>query len=115
MAENKDIEVIDEIIVESNKKNKVKKMNNEMSAAREVDSRLPDEPFRDWCKRRGFSVAKGYAMIKAGTAPRTIQLPGCRSRTVTPAADAEWEAKYCTESTIDPEDSQAARDKCRGA
>ncbi len=90
-------------------------MKDKVSAAKTADPRLPDESFRDWCKRRGFSVAKGYSMIADGTAPRTIQIPGCRSRTVTPAADAEWEAKYCTESVIDPDDSKAARDRCRGA
>lgn len=90
-------------------------MKKEKSKTKVVDPRLPDEPFRNWCERRGFSVAKGYAMIKEGTAPRTIQLPGRRSRTVTPKADAEWEAKYCTESVIDPDASATARDRCRGA
>ena len=45
-------------------------MKKEKSKTKVVDPRLPDEPFRNWCERRGFSVAKGYAMIKEGTARR---------------------------------------------
>ena len=74
--------------------------------------RLPDEPFKEWCERRGFSVWKGYQMIREGTAPRTIKIG--RKRTVPPAADAEWEAKYCVESTIDEVDAKTARDNRRG-
>lgn len=76
-------------------------------------ARLPDESFREWCKRRGFSIAKGYDMIRKGCAPRTIKIG--RQRTVPASADAEWEAKYCTESTIDPEVSEAARVRRMGA
>lgn len=75
--------------------------------------RLPDEPFHAWCERRGFSKAKGYAMIHEGIAPRTIKIG--RQRTVPASADAEWEAKYCTESTIDPKVSEAARARRKGA
>ena len=73
--------------------------------------RFPDESFRDWCKRRGYSLAKGYAMIRDGIAPRTIKIG--RKRTVPATADAEWEAKFCKESAIDPDDSKTAK-KRRG-
>jgi hypothetical protein len=78
----------------------------------ETTARIPDESFRDWCKRRGYSIAKGYAMIRDGIAPRTIKIG--RKRTVPATADAEWEAKYCKESTIDPDESKSARVRRRG-
>jgi len=78
----------------------------------ETEARIPDESFRDWCKRRGYSIAKGYAMIRGGIAPRTIKIG--RKRTVPATADAEWEAKYCKESTINPEESKSARLRRRG-
>ena len=78
----------------------------------ETVARIPDESFRDWCKRRGYSIAKGYAMIRDGIAPRTIKIG--RKRTVPATADAEWEAKYCKESTIDPDESKSARVRRRG-
>ena len=79
----------------------------------QAQARLPDESFRAWCKRRGFSIAKGYDMIRDGTAPRTIKIG--RQRSVPASADAEWENKFCTESTIDPEVSEAARVRRMGA
>ena len=89
------------------------KMSTEKMNAEVVIQRLPDEPFHAWCERRGFSKAKGYAMIREGIAPRTIKIG--RQRTVPASADAEWEAKFCTESTIDPEVSEAARARRKGA
>lgn len=77
-----------------------------------VIARLPDEAFRAWCKRRGFSTAKGYTMIREGTAPRTIKIG--RQRTVPASADAEWEQEYCKKSMIDPKESEAARARRRG-
>ena len=88
-------------------------MSTEATNAEIVSQRLPDEPFRAWCKRRGFSKAKGYAMIREGIAPRTIKIG--RQRSVPASADAEWEAKFCIESTIDPEVSEEARARRRRA
>ena len=87
-------------------------MTNQTNSTPIVDPRLPDETFKDWCKRRVRSVWKGYQMIREGTAPRTIKIG--RLRTVPASADAEWEAKYLKVSSVDPADSTAARARCRG-
>lgn len=44
--------------------------------------------FEDWCRRRGLSRSKGYALLRDGTGPKTY-LVGSR-RFVSSAADRAW-------------------------
>lgn len=56
-----------------------------------------DLTIREWCAKRRVSRGLFYAMMKAGTAPKTIKLNKCRR--ITHAADAEWQAEREREVT----------------
>ena len=47
--------------------------------------------FSDWCRRRGISRSRAYALLRAGDGPRTYTIG--KSRYVSVEADAEWLAQ----------------------
>jgi hypothetical protein len=52
-----------------------------------------DETKAEWCARRRWKYAKFQEMEKRGLAPETLRPPGTNTTTITPAADAAWEAR----------------------
>jgi len=55
--------------------------------------RGPDDDFtiEEWCAKRRITKPHFYELLKLGLAPRTKKL--LKRRTISPAADAEWEAE----------------------
>ena len=55
--------------------------------------RGPDDDYTvdEWCQKRRITKPHFYELMKHGLAPRTKKLK--KRRTISPAADAEWEAE----------------------
>lgn len=53
-----------------------------------MDSQQLSYSFDTWCRLRGLSRSKGYALLRAGTGPKTYQVG--QRRFVSSSADREW-------------------------
>ena len=70
---------------------------------RAVKAKAPRGPGADfsideWCAKRRITKPHFYELMKLGLAPKTMKLG--RRRTITPQADAEWQATRERESEI---------------
>jgi hypothetical protein len=69
--------------------------------------RGPDDDYTvdEWCRRRRVSKPHFYELMRLGLAPRTKKLK--KRRTISPKADAEWEAER-ERATAEAEAMEAA-------
>ena len=68
---------------------------------------------QEFCDAYRISKPKFYRMVRNGEAPQSIKIGNVRRIPI--SAAKAWEERFLADSVVSPEDSQAARDKCRGA
>ena len=68
---------------------------------------------QEFCDAYRISKPKFYRMVRNGEAPQSIKIGNVRRIPI--SAVKAWEERFLADSVVSPEDSQAARDKCRGA
>ena len=57
-----------------------------------------DFTISEWCRKRRISRAEFYRLRARGLAPRVLEI--AKLRRITPAADAEWEARFGSSATV---------------
>ena len=57
-----------------------------------------DFTISEWCRKRRISRAEFYRLRARGLAPRVLET--AKLRRITPAADAEWEARFGSSATV---------------
>ena len=62
-----------------------------------------DFTISEWCRKRRISRAEFYRLRARGLAPRVLEI--AKLRRITPAADAEWEARFGCSTTVCTEDT----------
>ena len=68
---------------------------------------------QEFCDAYRISKPKFYRIGRNGEAPQSIKIGNVRRIPI--SAAKAWEERFLADSVVSPEDSQAARDKCRGA
>jgi len=68
---------------------------------------------QEFCDAYRISKPNFYRMVRSGNAPQSIKIGG--TRRIPMSAAKAWEDKYLKDTVVTPEDSEARRQRVRGA